>query len=67
MSPSVFIALCGLVKDAMQDESDAAPLLRRAALELAAASAQLENTPDDVAERAERLADPLPGKAQSAA
>jgi predicted ATPase len=67
MSPSVFIALCGLVKDAMQDESDAAPLLRRAALELAAAAAQLENIPDDVVERIENLADPAADKAQTAA
>ncbi len=38
MSPAVYLALCGLVKDAMQIESDAAPLLMKAARELAAAA-----------------------------
>lgn len=46
MSPSVFLALCGLVKDAMEVQSDAAPILRKAALELAAAAAGIENPPE---------------------
>ena len=34
LSPSVYIALCGLVQDALEHPSDAAVLLRRAVVEL---------------------------------
>ena len=37
MSPAVYLALCGLVKDAMEVDSDATPVLQRAAAELASA------------------------------
>ncbi|NBX74815.1 MAG: hypothetical protein EBZ69_01625 [Alphaproteobacteria bacterium] len=37
MTPATYVALCGLVLDAMQKDSDAAPLLKQAAAELAAA------------------------------
>lgn len=56
MSPSVYLALCGLVKDAMEVQSDAAPMLRKAALELAAAAAGIENLPE-VEARAAAIAD----------
>jgi hypothetical protein len=34
LSPSTYLALCGLVRDALQVESDATPLLRRVEKEL---------------------------------
>ena len=39
LSPATYIALCGLVSDAMQYPSDATPLLVRAAKELSGATA----------------------------
>jgi hypothetical protein len=56
MSPSVYLALCGLVKDAQEIDSDAAPLLRKAALELAAAASDLDATPE-IEARVAALAD----------
>ena len=34
LSPVAYMALCGLVQDAMQHDSDASPLLKRVAKEL---------------------------------
>lgn len=39
LSPATYIALCGLVSDALQHPSDATPLLRRAENELRNATA----------------------------
>ena len=39
LSPAVYMALCGLVRDALMDDSDATPLLKRAAKELNSATA----------------------------
>jgi hypothetical protein len=39
LSPATYIALCGLVSDAMQLPSDASPILVRAAKELSGATA----------------------------
>lgn len=36
LSPAVYVALCGLVQDALEHPSDATHLLKRAAQELAA-------------------------------
>ncbi len=47
ISPTVYLVLCGLVRDAMEVQSDAEPLLRKAAVELASAMAE---APDDIAE-----------------
>lgn len=52
MSLSVYLALCALVKDAMEVESDATQVLHKAARELAVA---LENLPQD-AENETRIA-----------
>jgi len=41
LNPSVYFALCGLVKDALEVQTDATPLLRQAALQLAAAAAEV--------------------------
>lgn len=55
LSPAAYIALCGLVKDAMEVESDARPLLDRVAHELMGAlagdmiSSELMEQPDHVA------------------
>lgn len=46
MSPSVFLALCGLVKDALEVPSDAAPVLKKAATELAAALQDMNEVPE---------------------
>ena len=51
MSPSVYLALCALVKDALEVESDASPILSKAALELASAAATLEGLPEEVQQR----------------
>ncbi len=50
LSPAVYLALCGLVKDALEVPSDAEPLMRKAALELAAAVT--EELPDEIAAKA---------------
>jgi hypothetical protein len=39
LSPVTYLALCGLVSDAMQHPSDATPILARAAKELSNATA----------------------------
>ena len=39
LSPVSYMALCGLVRDALLLENDASPLLRRVAKELASATA----------------------------
>lgn len=39
LSPKAYLALCGLVRDALEIESDATPLLQRVADELMGASA----------------------------
>ncbi len=39
LSPATYIALCGLVSDALQYPSDATPILRRAEKELGNATA----------------------------
>ena len=39
LSPVAYLALCGLVRDALLDDSDASPLLRRVATELDSATA----------------------------
>jgi hypothetical protein len=55
MTPSVFLALCGLVKDALEVDSDAAPVLKKAAAELATAL----NAMDAMPEALERHADAI--------
>jgi hypothetical protein len=54
LSPSVYIALCGLVQEAMQVSSDATPLLQKVAGELAQATSG-EVIPADFAEKPERM------------
>jgi hypothetical protein len=39
ISPATYLALCGLVSDALQCPSDATPILRRAEKELSGATA----------------------------
>ncbi len=39
LSPMAYLALCGLVRDALEVESDASPLLQRVADELMGATA----------------------------
>ncbi len=39
LSPMAYLALCGLVRDALQVKSDAGPLLQRVADELSGATA----------------------------
>lgn len=55
MSPAVYLALCGLVKDAMEVDSDAAPILQRAAVELATAMETGANVPDIIARAADAI------------
>jgi hypothetical protein len=57
MSPSVYLALCALVKDAMEVSSDAGPILRKAALELAAAAASPETLPAEIQAKAAIIGD----------
>ncbi len=45
MTPTVFLALCGLVKDALVVPSDATPVLQKAAAELSAAFNELSEIP----------------------
>ncbi|HVY12241.1 MAG TPA: hypothetical protein VHB73_01595 [Alphaproteobacteria bacterium] len=54
VSPPVYLALCGLVKDALEISSDAEPVLRLAALELASA-AGLEDVPEQVMEKVDAI------------
>lgn len=57
MKASVYLALCGLVKDALQFESDATPLLREAAHALAVAAEKADGVDALILTRAESLAD----------
>ncbi len=69
MSPSVFLALCGLVKDALIVPSDASPLLRKAADELAEAFQELSEVPESLEQHSETintLADPAPDSTKQA-
>ncbi len=50
MSPAVYLTLCGLVKDALEVPSDADPLMRQAALELA--SVATEELPEEIKSKA---------------
>lgn len=54
ITPSVYLALCALVKDALEVESDAAPILNKAALELAAAASQ-QDLPEAVQAHAQTI------------
>ena len=56
LSPAVYVTLCGLVREALDDKSDADMLLRKAALELAAVIGDV-NLPEDVMERLNALRD----------
>ncbi|NDE90266.1 MAG: hypothetical protein EB059_03890 [Alphaproteobacteria bacterium] len=63
MTPTVFLALCGLVKDAMLEESDASAVLQKAAAELAAAFDALSEIPEGLEQHSatiSRLADETP-------
>jgi hypothetical protein len=56
VSPSVYLALCGLVKDALEVESDAQALMQQAAQELAsAAAASADEIPEEVMERVDAI------------
>lgn len=44
LSPVSYIALCGLVQDALQEKSDASPLLQRIARELTLAASDNESS-----------------------
>lgn len=54
LSPSVYLTLCGLVRDALEVDSDAAPFLQRAANELMTATAG-GMIPSELAEQPEQL------------
>lgn len=54
LSPATYIALCGLVSDALQEPSDASALLERAAKELSAATAG-GMIPSDLVEQPETI------------
>jgi hypothetical protein len=54
LSPVAYLALCGLVRDALQHPSDASPLLDRVAKELANATAG-GVIPDELAEEPARV------------
>lgn len=55
LSPAAYLALCGLVKDALEVESDAAPVLRMAALELASAAGTPDEIPEEIMERVDGI------------
>lgn len=55
ITPAVYLALCALVKDALEVESDAAPILSKAALELAAAAHDAGSLPENVQTRASAI------------
>jgi hypothetical protein len=46
MSPATYMTLCALVRDALEVDSDAAPLLKRVADELALAG--MDNLPEEI-------------------
>lgn len=54
LSPVAYMALCGLVQDALQHPSDATPLLKRVAQELANVTAG-DVIPSDLTEQPEKL------------
>ena len=54
LSPAAYMALCALVRDALQHDSDALPLLRRVDAELARAVAN-DQIPEDLADQPERV------------
>lgn len=54
LSPATYIALCGLVRDALQVESDATPILRRAEKELVNVTAG-DMLPSELVEQPECL------------
>lgn len=54
LSPVTYLALCGLVRDALLQPSDATPLLNRVAEELATATAG-GLIPSELVEQPERL------------
>ena len=54
VSPTTYLALCGLVSDALQQPSDATPILVRAAKELGGATAG-GMIPSELVEQPERL------------
>jgi hypothetical protein len=55
LSPSVYLALCALVQDALQQPSDATPLLQRVAKELADGAEEVATEIANQPERAEAL------------
>jgi hypothetical protein len=55
MSPTVFLALCGLVKDALIVPSDATPVLQKAAAELTAAFQDLTEIPETLEQHSETI------------
>ena len=55
MTPTVFLALCGLVKDALIEPSDATPVLKKAAAELAAAFQDLQDVPESLEQHSETI------------
>lgn len=54
LSPVAYLALCGLVRDALINPNDATPLLNRVANELASATAG-GMIPSELVEQPERL------------
>ena len=54
LSPVAYLAICGLVKDAMMTDTDASALLERVAKELGSATAG-GMIPSELAEQPERL------------
>lgn len=54
LSPVTYLALCGLVRDALMNPTDATPLLTKVAKELADATAG-GLIPSELAEQPERL------------
>ncbi len=54
VSPATYLALCGLVKDALQQPSDATPILVRAAQELGGAMAG-NMIPEELQEQPEKV------------
>ncbi len=55
MTPTVFLALCGLVKDALIVPSDATPVLQKAAAKLASAFQDLSEIPEGLEQHSETI------------
>ncbi|MBY0429325.1 MAG: hypothetical protein K2Q32_08915 [Alphaproteobacteria bacterium] len=66
MTPTVFLALCGLVKDALIEPSDATPVLKKAAAELAAAFQDLSEVPESLEQHSETISTLAESPADSA-